>query len=120
VRWIQKSEITVIIQEWDYHNAMEFTKAENPTNIAEHCFVGLEKRGLSEGGFHAIWPNNPDDADKPFRFYHPTILGVELFLWGQGFGESGLDIYKPELMTKISMPFSIEPLEIHPGRVSFR
>jgi len=120
--WIQNHGLTVIIREIDYQSAMEFSGVEQPTIIAQHSFVGLEKKGLSEGGFHVCHsrnPNNPKESEVPFRYFYPTILGVELFLWGQGFGDSGLEAFRPELLQKVNIPLSIEPYEVHPNHVSF-
>lgn len=112
----------MVIREKDYQSAMEFSAAEQPIDIAQHSFVGLEKRGLSERGIYVCEsrnPNNPKDSEVPFRYFYPTILGVELFLWGQGVGDSGLDAYKPDLLQKIKLPFTVEPYEVHPGQVGF-
>lgn len=120
--WIQEHGLTVVIREKDYQSAMEFSGVEQPENIAQHSFVGLENKGLSERGIQVCPtrnPNNPKDDEVPFRYFYPTILGVELFLWGQGFGDCGLEVYKPDLLQKIKLPFSVEPYEVHPGQVSF-
>jgi hypothetical protein len=119
VNWIQKHGLSVVIREADYQAAMEFSGTEQPINIAQHAFVGLEKQGLSEGGILVIQPYRPKEGDVPFRFFYPTLLGVELFLWGQGIGDSGLEAYKPELLKKINIPFAVEPYEVHPHKVIF-
>jgi hypothetical protein len=120
---IQKQSLTVAIRETDYRKAMDFSDAENPESIAQHSFVGLEMKGLSERGTQICYPRdrkgNPKTGEVPFRFIYPTILGVELFLWGIGFGDCGLDRYKPDLLQKIKLPFSVEPYEVHPGKVNF-
>jgi hypothetical protein len=116
---IQKQSLTIVIREADYLAAMEFSEAEQPENIAQHSFVGLEKRGLSERGIYVCHPRNPKKGEVPFRYFYPTILGVELFLWGQGVGDCGLEAYKPDLLQKIKLPFTVEPYEVHPGQVGF-
>ncbi|HEY5297384.1 MAG TPA: hypothetical protein VIK59_05620 [Verrucomicrobiae bacterium] len=121
-RWIQKHGLTVIIRESDYQSAMEFSAEEHPSNIAQHSFVGLEKKGLSERGIHVCHsrnPNNPKDGEVPFRYFYPTMLGVELFLWGQGVGDCGLEAYRSDLLQKIELPFNVEPYEVHPGQCGF-
>ena len=117
VSWIQKHGLTVVIREADYQAAMEFSAAEQATNISQHAFVGLEKQGLSEGGILAIQPYRPKEGDVPFRFFYPTLLGVELFLWGQGIGDCGLEAFKPDLLKRINVPFVVEPQEVHPHKV---
>lgn len=121
-RWVQRHGITVLIREEDYQSAMEFSAAEHPANIAQHAFVGLEEKGLSERGIHVCHsrnPNNPKDGEVPFRYFYPTMLGIELFLWGQGIGDCGLEAYKPGLLQKIKLPFTVEPYEVHPGQCGF-
>jgi hypothetical protein len=120
--WIKKHGLTVIILEKDYLSAMEFSREEQPTNMAQHSFVGLEKQGLSEHGVYVCHSRNSKDPKEngiAFRYFYPTILGVELFLWGQGFGDCGLEAYTPDLLKKIELPFTIEPYEVHPGEVGF-
>jgi hypothetical protein len=120
---IQKQSLTVLIRETDYRKAMEFSDAENPESIGQHSFVGLEMKGLSERGAHICYPRdprgNPKAGEVPFRYFYPTILGMELFLWGNGFGDCGLDRYKPDLLQKIKLPFSVEPYQVQPGEVIF-
>jgi len=119
---IQKHNITILIRESDYQGAMDFSIAEEPANISQHCFVGLEKKGLSEGGLHLCHdrdPNHPNEPGVSLRYFNPTILGVELFLWGNGVGELGLESYNPALLQTIMLPFVVEPYEVHPGKVSF-
>ncbi len=117
--WIEKHGLTVTIRETDYQVAMEFSPLEQPTNIAQHAFVGLEKKGLSEGGFHVRKQVHPSEGEVSFRYFYPTILGVELFLWGQGFGDSGLGAYKADLLQTIKLPFNVEPYGVYPNRVNF-
>jgi len=125
---IQNLNLTILIREADYRAAMEFSEAEQPENIAQHSFIGLEKKGLSERGIYVCPPRNPKHAyppgdpmggEVPFRYFYPTILGVELFLWGQGFGDRGLEAYKPDLLQTIKLPFAVEPYQVYPGEVSF-
>ena len=91
--WIQKHGLTVLIREIDYQSAMAFCQSRNP--------------------------NNPKDNEIPFRYFYPTILGVELFLWGQGFGDHGVEAYRPQLLQKINLPVTTEPYEVYPNRVNF-
>lgn len=119
-RFLYTHGVTVSIRESDYQSAMDFSAAEQPDIIAEHSFVGLEKRGLSEGGFRVVLPRPPfNDSEIPFRYFYPTTLGVELFLWGQGFGGLGLDGYSPELVHHLALPFVVEPLDVQFSRVSY-
>lgn len=114
-----KYGLTVCIREADYQTAMEFSTVEQSANIAQHSFVGLEKRGLSEGGIIVVQPRQPKDGDVPFRYFYPTILGVELFLWGQGIGDCGFSSNTPESVKKLKLPLVIEPYEVFPNQVSF-
>ncbi len=117
--WMRKHGITVCIRESDYLTAMEFFDIEQPLLLAEHSFVGLDKRGLCEGGFNVIHPDQSKNDGVDFRFFYPTTLGIELFLWGHGIGDHGIDSFRPNILEHIALPFSIEPLELHLGRVSW-
>ena len=117
-RWLQTHGVTVCIGESDYQAAMEFEPNEKPTIIAEHAFVGLEKRGLAEGGLQVVHPRQPKGG-PPFRFWYPTMLGVELFLWGQGVGDQGLEGYTPAILQQIEMPLIIEPIDLKLGRIAY-
>jgi len=120
---IQKQSLTVAIRETDYRKAMDFSDAENPESIGQHSFVGLEMKGLSERGTNICYPRDrqgkPKTGEDPFRYFYPTILGIELFLWGNGFGDCGLDCYKTDLLQKIKLPFAVEPYVVQPGQVGF-
>ncbi len=119
-RYISSYGITVSIRESDYELAMGYSADEQPRHLAEHSFVGLEIRGLSEGGGEIVYPRPPSDAHEvPFRFFHATSLGVELFLWGQGFGHLGLEGYTPDLAHHLELPFFVEPENVSLGRVNY-
>lgn len=119
---IQKHGVTVAIRETDYCVAMDFCIDEQPLVIAQHAFVGLEKRGLSEGGIQIVQPyqrNALDFSDVPFRYYYPTALGVELFLWGHGVGDQGIEGFTQELGQKLVSSFKVEPYRIVLGKVMY-
>lgn len=118
-RWLHLHGITVCIEESNYISAMEFSDRESPDLIGEHSFVGLEKRGLSEGGWRVVHQLHPNDEKRNFRYFYPTTLGIELYLWGLGVGDRGMACFKPEILPEISIPFSIAPLKVHFGRVGF-
>lgn len=129
-RWMFRHGVTVCIRESDYLRAMDFSKTEQADVIEEHAFIGLEKRGLCEGGLQVIHPHpirgpsskrpcEPKREDVPFRYFRPTSLGVELFLWGQGLGDRGINAYSPELLPHLSFAFSITPYDVKFGKVSY-
>jgi len=115
--WINKHGLTVAIREVDYQLAMDFSTPEQPANIGQHSFVGLEEKGLCKGGVNVCQPQ--DKNEEPFRYFYPTLLGIELFLWGLGIGDYGLEEYRPELLKKTVLPFVVTPYETHAGHVSF-
>jgi hypothetical protein len=116
---IGKYGLTVLIREKDYQSAMQFSQHEQPSNIAIHSFVGLETKGLSVGGIQVCCPYNPKDGEVPFRYFYPTILGVELFLWGQGMGDIGFKNFRPDLMQRLDLPFVVDSFEVHPHHLGF-
>jgi hypothetical protein len=120
--WLQKHDVTVAIKEADYHAAMDFSTNEQPLVIAQHAFVGLEKRGLSEGGMQVVQPyrhNATNYSDVPFHYFYPTALGIELFLWGHGVGDRGIEGFTQELAQKLVTSFNVEPYQIVFGKVMY-
>ena len=97
---------------------MEFNEDENPSVISQHSSVGLEKRGLLEGGSQVVTPPS-ESGEKPFRYFYPTTLGVELFLWGLGVGELGVEAYAPTLLKQIELPFNVAPSDVQFDRISW-
>lgn len=121
IRWIRRSTgATVMIRETDYIAAMDFSELESPSIIGEHAFIGLQQKGLSEGGISVVRPNSQirSQPQEDFRYFYPTVFGIELFLWGLGLGDRGIQSYSPELLSE-SLPPTITPMEIQLGRVSY-
>jgi hypothetical protein len=121
-RWVfQSPGITVLIEDRDYMHAMAFSGEESSAPIIEHVFTGLEKHGLVEEGMRVVMPNKQikGQPDPPFRFFYPTLAGIELFLWGLGAGHHGFQAYKPDLLNDVGLPDTIVPLEIQFGKVSW-
>lgn len=116
-QWVLRRDgITICIREADYRAAMDFSEFENPEAIIPHIFIGLQERGLLREGDRVV-----DDHPRvePFRFFHPTSFGVELFLWGSGVGDLGFERFTPELLTNISLPFEVTPLDLKLGQVCY-
>lgn len=114
------SSCTVLIRESDYLTAMEYTPEESSQIISEHAFIGLEQKGLSEGGNTVNFPNNfiKRQPTEPFRAFYPTVLGIELFLWGLGLGDKGLESYSENSLSD-NLPPTVIPIEIELGKVFF-
>jgi hypothetical protein len=116
---LRKHGITVAFRESDYISAMEFSAAENPEKITQHSFVGLEKHGLIEGGLHVAIPGKSKGETNVIRWIYPTILGVELFLWGQGLGEMDWEDFSPELLAQLNLPFRVAPEQVNYMHVNY-
>jgi hypothetical protein len=92
---------------------MEFSDAEPCAPIMEHIFTGLKKHGLVDNGYKVV------SSNPPFRFFHPTLAGIELFLWGVGVGDRGFEAYKPTLLKGADLPNSIQPLDVRLDKVGW-
>ncbi len=87
VKWmLRRMGITVAIEDEAYLRAMEFASDESPGPIIEHVFTGLQKHGLSEKGLTVVFPDKriAKQPTPAFRYFYPTLAGIELFLWGLG------------------------------------
>lgn len=119
--WVRRRYgATILIDAAAYADAMEFSADEDPKQISEHAFIGLEQKGLSEGGFSVI-DHNPNVRSQPlrqFRFFYPTIAGIELFLWGLGVGDHGFSAFVPHLLTS-DLPRPLEPIWSELGKMSW-
>jgi hypothetical protein len=113
--------ITVAIDNDAYMNAMEFAGQERSGPILEHVFTGLQKHGLAEEGLSVIAPNKSvkTQPDINFRYFYPTLAGIELFLWGLGVGDRGFEAYTPDLLNAGDLPKTITPINVQLGRVSW-
>jgi hypothetical protein len=119
IKAISSHGATIVIRESDYRMAMDFTGSESPEIIGQHAFVGLANRGLCEGGESVVTPYQPKPGDEPFRYFYPTTLGIELFLWGLGCGEQGIAAFSPTLLERGDPSIAVEPYEVKHGRVSY-
>jgi len=121
LEWVRRGHgATVLIDAAKYNEAMDFSANEDPHQISEHAFIGLQQKGLSEEGIAVIdrFPKNHELHKEHFRFFRPTSSGVELFLWGLGVGDQGFTAYGPHLLTA-DLPTTITPLKFELGQVSY-
>ena len=100
---------------------MDFASNESPGPIIEHVFTGLQKHGLSEKGLTVVFPDKriAKQPTPAFRYFYPTLAGIELFLWGLGVGDRGFEAYTPELLNDGDLPSTITPLDVQLGQVSW-
>jgi hypothetical protein len=112
--------VTVSLLEEDYIKSMRFAENESPAIITQHIFVGLQQHGLSmEGQTTIVQPRPPSPVTGPCRYFYPTALGIELFLWGVGYGDKGFEKYTPELLKSVNFPMSITPCQMGLGHVGY-
>ena len=109
--------ITVCLKEADYVEAMEFSENEDPDQIAQHSFVGLEMKGLAQGGFEIVGKSK--GADIPFRYFYPTVFGIELYIWGLGYGQKGVAALFDPNLPKSPISSNIKPFRMEYGHVGF-
>lgn len=111
----------MLVTEAEFQKAMEFSREEPAAAICQHIFSGLGERGLSEGGLSIVAPNEriPKHPAAPFRYFYPTILGIELFMWGLGYGDQTIDAFTPDLLQDDSLPATMAPLHLELGRVNY-
>jgi hypothetical protein len=109
--------LTVSIREADYIQAMEFAENEVSDIIAQHSFVGLQMKGLSEGGLLVRGEAKLDP--ERFRYFYPTIFGIELFVWGLGFGILGAAGLLDPALPKSPIAHNIKPIRIELGHLGY-
>lgn len=121
--YVNRNGLTIGIAESDYRLAMDFVAGEIPEVIAGHSFVGLEERGLSRNGTRLVeaFPGQVCEPNKQvaFRYFYPTKLGIELFLWGQGRGAGGLDGYSSDILEAITIPIRVRPIFVEVGEIGY-
>jgi hypothetical protein len=131
-KWIVRGDATVMILDKDYRRGMEFTKKEPVDSIVPHALNGLEQKKLIEGSRSAMITVNPERMGGPFitppkavlnrslmRCFFPTALGIELFLWGVGYGDKGIEAYAPQLLERTGFPIKVLPHNIVFGQVTY-
>ena len=90
----ERSKLKVFIPIDTYINAMDFVELElnEISNIINHSIIGLVKEGLIDGHFQF---GNQEHIQKIFAeansagmILQPSPLGIELFLWAYGKGQT--------------------------------
>lgn len=81
----------------------------------------MEERGLIEGGLHVVTPDSQvrRQPDVAFRYFYPTMLGIELFMWGLEHGDRTVEAYRPDLLSDETLPQTMSPLHVELGRVAW-
>lgn len=112
------SKLRVFISFDEYIEAMDFTEEENNivNNLIGHSIHGLVKEDLmginyAAGKIEHIKPEFPS-AESPGIIFQPSALGVELFLWAYGKGQSDLTEFLNKENTfplDSNMKFNIAP-----------
>jgi hypothetical protein len=127
---------TVLFEEKDFLNAMGLSRSDKSAIISRHCFTGLSSKRLIEGGVKLIFPSDKrgtrltspllyrtlkasEVVSTPFRFFNPTFDGMELFVWALGYGDKGLNAYRPDFLKRVTMPVKAIPLQITVGKSTF-
>jgi len=131
-RHILRGDATVMITDRDYRRGMSFSKVEKPRIITAHVFNGLGQQRLVSGCLSAMMMIKPERLGGPYilapkakpmktlmHYFYPTQLGIELFLWGLGCGEKGIDAYAPALLKQANLPFAVSCHNIRFGHVSY-
>ncbi len=105
-----RNKLEVYISKVDYNLAMEFHENENVSIILPSVMSGLARENLIEKDFEVIGGEKTAYCGgEDGIVFCPTDFGVELFLWGNGRGNTSvIDFLKPECEfsfdTKIQIP----------------
>jgi len=74
----------------EYCKGMEFSKNEDPAQLLGHVMFGLYKESLIGKEFQTGSPKHLKrfwkDVKKTGIIFRPSASGVELFMWGYGYG----------------------------------
>jgi hypothetical protein len=113
--WFEEDTIAVAIPEEGFLSGTEYSGDESHEDISYHAFLGLEMKGLVEGGTRVVQPNQHSDFPVAFRFFWPTRYGFELFLWGLGLGKHRVFSYfdlDPTIPLPAEPPFKVLRIEL--------
>lgn len=101
----ERSKLKVFIPVDTYINAMDFVDVEMKeiTNIISHSIFGLVKEGLLDnffqfGDMEYIGKTFPE-ATSAGMILQPSPLGIELFLWAYGKGQTQIHHYLKDSLT---------------------
>jgi hypothetical protein len=73
--------LTICIADADLRRAMRYSVAESHEEIMEHVCHGLTTRNLLK---HGRYVAKNYEGFPPFRYFHTTPYGFELFCWAMG------------------------------------
>ena len=118
--WFLNYDVTIILDECDYYNAMSLADSESPHVFADHAFIGLEANALLSGGKEGCITDKKRKPVQNIRYFYPSRQGIELFLWAHGVGKHGVQSYfQKEIMEQVTKLFDIIPVDIECGKIHF-
>jgi hypothetical protein len=111
--------VTVVFDDVKFRSKMDFMKSEDATGAMEHAFISLNAHDLCQEGLQSFG-GSKFFGTHPIRWMHLSLRGVELFCWGNGFGQMGIDAYfERNLMSDAIRALSIRPKGMELGHVSY-
>jgi hypothetical protein len=117
-KWLMRGYgVTLLFDEATLQKQMAFEATENADAILEHAFVNLSANDLTMQGASAIRIHK---TQEKARFMHLTLRGVELFCWGPGVGQTGIDgFFSNTLPPSETESLAIAPRKLELGIVSW-
>ena len=118
--WYEQDTITAVVPEVEFAAGMEYSAYEALQDISHHAFLGLEMKGLCQGGTRVFVPDEQSDFKVPFRVIYPTKYGFDLFLWGLGLGAMRVSSYFDlDPQTELPLEPGFVPIKIDLGRYHY-
>lgn len=117
-KWLNLGRgVTVLFDDREFCEKMGFAPEENADTLLEHAFLSLSAGELCMQGMRAVTLHK---TQQKVRVVHLTPRGVELFCWGNGFGQTGPESYfAGQAPNAEATALALVPVDLHLGIVSF-
>lgn len=109
--------VTVIFDDAELCHKMGFAPEEDAASLLEHAFLSLSAGELCLEGMRAVTLHT---TKQNVRVVHLTARGVELFCWGNGFGQTGSERYfAGQAPSAEARALALVPVDLQLGIVSY-
>jgi hypothetical protein len=117
-KWLARGHgVTVVFDDREFCDKMGFAPEEDAEALLEHAFLSLSAGELCMQGIHPVILHK---TKQKVRAVHLTPRGVELFCWGNGFGQTGPERYFSGQAPSVeSSALAVVPVDLQLGMVSF-
>jgi hypothetical protein len=117
-RWLVDGHgVTVVFDERGFRGAMDFVASEDEDAAMDHAFISLNAVDLCREGTRRA---KLRESGQDIRWMQLSLRGVELFCWGTGYGQAGIDRYFEGKVNNADLSaLSVNPYAVDLGMVSY-